>query len=107
MTRRGWLLFLALSVIWGIPYLLIKVAVSGISPALLVFGRTAVGCLLLLPMVARRRQVGALLPRWRPVALFTVIEMAVQPLSATRLISATVASMSQVGRMPQGTKRPG
>jgi drug/metabolite transporter (DMT)-like permease len=41
VTRRGWLLFLALSVIWGIPYLLIKVAVRELTPASLVFLRTA------------------------------------------------------------------
>ncbi len=43
MTRRGWLLFSALCVIWGVPYLLIKVAVRDISPAALVFLRTALG----------------------------------------------------------------
>ena len=54
MTRRAWLLFMALSVIWGIPYLLIKVAVRELTPASLVFLRTTVGALLLLPGVIRR-----------------------------------------------------
>ena len=39
MSRRGWALFIAMCLIWGIPYLLIKVAVSDLSPAALVFLR--------------------------------------------------------------------
>jgi hypothetical protein len=32
VSRRGWLLFIAMCVIWGIPYLLIKVAVADLHP---------------------------------------------------------------------------
>lgn len=77
MTRRGWALFLALSVIWGIPYLLIRVAVRDLTPATLVFLRTSLGAVLLLPLVIARGNLRALLPRWRPVVLFTVVELAV------------------------------
>ena len=76
MTRRGWLLFLALSVIWGIPYLLIKVAVRELTPASLVFLRTALGALLLLPAVMKNGNLRVLLPRWRPILLFTLVEVA-------------------------------
>ena len=76
MTRRAWLLFIALSVIWGIPYLLIKVAVQELTPASLVFLRTTIGALLLLPGVMRRGDLRALLPRWRPILLFTAVEVA-------------------------------
>ena len=76
MTRRGWLLFLALSVIWGIPYLLIKVAVRELTPASLVFLRTALGAFLLLPAVMKNGNLRALLPRWRPILLFTLVEVA-------------------------------
>jgi len=31
VSRRGWALFIAMCLIWGIPYLLIKVAVSDIA----------------------------------------------------------------------------
>lgn len=77
MSRRGLLLFGALCVIWGIPYLLIRVAVKELSPAFLVFARTAGAALLLLPVAARRGELRMLLPRWRPVLLFTVVEIAV------------------------------
>jgi drug/metabolite transporter (DMT)-like permease len=63
-------------VIWGIPYLLIKVAVRDISPAALVFLRTTLGTLLLLPLVLRGAQLRPLLARWRPLVLYTVIEIA-------------------------------
>ena len=50
MTRRGWALFAAMSVIWGIPYLLIRVAVRELEPTTLVLARTAPAALLLLPL---------------------------------------------------------
>lgn len=77
MTRRGWSLFIALGVIWGIPYLLIKVAVRDLTPASLVFLRTALGAALLLPVVIRHGRARALLARWRPIVLFTVVEMGI------------------------------
>ena len=40
MSRRGWLLFASMCVIWGVPYLLIRVAVRDLSPAMLVLSRT-------------------------------------------------------------------
>ena len=57
MTRRAWLLFAAMCVIWGIPYLLIKVAVGELDPAVVVFGRSALGAVLLLPLALARKQV--------------------------------------------------
>ena len=57
MSRRGWLLFVAVGVIWGVPYLLIKVAVGTLSPASLVFFRTLLAALLLLPLAATRGQL--------------------------------------------------
>jgi len=76
VTRRGWSLFLALSVIWGIPYLLIRVAVGELTPASLVFLRTAIGTLLLLPATLRSGRLRTLLPRWRSILLFTFVEVA-------------------------------
>ena len=77
MTRRGGLLFAALCVIWGVPYLLIKVAVRDLTPATLVFLRTSLGALILMPLAFRRGQVRQLLPHWRPVIAYTVAEIGV------------------------------
>lgn len=75
MSRRGWALFAAMCVIWGIPYLLIRVAVRDLSPASVVFFRTAAATLLLLPIAVRRGALVDVFRRWRPLLLFTVIEV--------------------------------
>nr|WP_315267822.1 EamA family transporter [Microbacterium lemovicicum] len=75
-TPRAWLLFGAMSLIWGMPYLFIKQAVDSYSPASVVAGRTLVGALLLLPFALRS---GALRPAWRKIGwvlLFGAVEMA-------------------------------
>jgi drug/metabolite transporter (DMT)-like permease len=77
VTRRSWALFAAMCVIWGIPYLLIRVAVRDIAPGTLVFARTAIGGLVLLPLALTRGGYGPVLRRWRPLLAFTVIEVAV------------------------------
>jgi drug/metabolite transporter (DMT)-like permease len=69
------LLFAAMCVIWGIPYLLIRVAVRDLSPASVVFFRTAAGVLLLLPIAVRRGALVDVFRRWRPLLLFTALEV--------------------------------
>src|SRR6476661_1113419 len=76
MSRRGALLFAAMCVIWGIPYLLIKVAVDDMSPSMLVLGRTLIAALLLLPIAAVRGELRPLLPYWAPLVAFAAIEIA-------------------------------
>jgi len=66
-----------MAVIWGIPYLLIKVAVGELTPPSLVFLRTGGGALLLLPLAAARGDLRALVPRWRAVVLYTVVEIGI------------------------------
>lgn len=96
MTRRGWFLFIGLALIWGVPYLLIKVAVRELTPASLVFLRTALGAALLLPIALVRGNPRALLERWRPLLLFTVAELAVPWLllsDAERRLSSSLAGL--------------
>jgi drug/metabolite transporter (DMT)-like permease len=75
LSRRGWALFAAMSVIWGIPYLLIKVADGGVPVPVLVLARVGIGAALLLPLAVRRRQLGALRPHWRWLAAFAAVEI--------------------------------
>lgn len=93
MSRRALLLFLALGVAWGIPYLLIKVAVEELTPAQLVLGRTALGALILLPIALRQHAVRPMLARWHWLLIFTVVEIAVPWVllgkAETRLPSST------------------
>ena len=77
MTRRGFILFALLGVGWGIPYLLIKIAVGQLDPAMLVFTRMALAAAVLLPVAAARGELVPVLRRWRPLLAFTVVEMVV------------------------------
>ena len=65
-----------MSFIWGIPYLFIKIAVGELTPASLVFLRTAIGAALLLPIAAARNDLGPLLPHWKWIAAYTLVEVA-------------------------------
>ena len=58
------MLFVALGIIWGIPYLFIRIAVDELSPAVVVLGRTVIGALVLLPFAWRSGDLRAVLRRW-------------------------------------------
>ena len=75
MSRRGWVLFAAMCVLWGIPYLLIKVAVAEVSVAVLVFARTALGALVLLPLAVRPGAVTVVRAHWRALLVFALVEI--------------------------------
>lgn len=77
MSRRGWLLFIALCFIWGVPYLLIRVAVRELSPPGLILLRTGPAALLLLPFALREGGLGTVLAHWRWVLAYTAAEVAV------------------------------
>jgi len=71
------LLFAALGVIWGVPYLMIKVAVGELEPSTLVFARTVVAAAVMLPLALSRNAIRPVLRRWRPVLLYTAVEIVV------------------------------
>ncbi|MDT7667765.1 MAG: hypothetical protein QOG57_1854, partial [Pseudonocardiales bacterium] len=75
MSRRGWLLFAAMCLLWGIPYLMIKIAVDGVSVPVLVFARTAIGAAVLLPLAARAGGLAILRAHWRPLLAFAALEI--------------------------------
>ena len=96
MSRRGWVLFVVMGVIWGVPYLLIKVAVADLTPASLVFLRTATGGLVLLPVALARGAILPLRASWRWVLLYTVVELAIPWLllaDAERHVSSSLAGL--------------
>jgi len=77
VTKRGWVLFAAMAVIWGVPYFMIRVAVKELEPPVVVFGRTSLAATVLVIVAARQGAIRAALRRWRPVLAFAVIEMAI------------------------------
>ena len=117
MSRRGWVLFSIMCVVWGIPYLLIKVAVGSVSVPMVVFSRTALGALVLLPLALRPGQLGALRQAWRPLVAFAALEMIVPwgllsnaerqlPSSLAGLLIASVPIIAVViARLTGGTER--
>ena len=53
MSRKGWLLFVAISIVWGIPYLFIKIAVGALDPAVVVCARVGIAAAVLVLMWLR------------------------------------------------------
>jgi drug/metabolite transporter (DMT)-like permease len=76
VSRRGLLLFAAMCVIWGIPYLLIRVAVGEVTPAVLVFLRTGLAAVILLPIAFTRGGLGVIGNRWPWLVAFAAVEVA-------------------------------
>lgn len=96
MSRRGWLLFLALGVIWGLPYLLIRIAVREVSPALLVLIRTGGSALVLVPLAQWRGELQPVVRHWRPLVLYTLVEIGVPwflLFRAERRLSSSLAGL--------------
>jgi drug/metabolite transporter (DMT)-like permease len=78
VTARAWLLFAAVSVVWGVPYFFIKVAVeAGVPPAFVAWSRVALGAAVLLPLAWRRGALRGLAGRWPAVLAYTACEVAV------------------------------
>ena len=94
MTRRGALLFAAMCVIWGIPYLMIRVAVRELAPVTMVFLRCGIAAALLVPLAARRRELRPLVRHWRPLLAYTAIEVALPWLLLGRAETELTSSLT-------------
>jgi drug/metabolite transporter (DMT)-like permease len=80
LSRRGVALFVAMGVIWGIPYLLIKVADGGVSVPVLVWARVMIGALILIPLALvqgawRPEQRAVLRSHWIWLAAYSLLEI--------------------------------
>ncbi|MBV9384496.1 MAG: DMT family transporter [Streptosporangiaceae bacterium] len=117
MSRRGWVLFAVMCVVWGIPYLFIKVADGQVAVPVIVFARTALGAAVLLPLALRSGQFRVLRRYWRPLVAFATLEMIVPwgllsdaerrlPSSLAGLLIAAVPIIGVVvARLTGGTER--
>jgi len=77
MSRRGWLLFSLIGVIWGVPYLFMKVAVDELSIPLIVFSRLAIGAALLIPLALRENIKSPIKPYLKYILFYAFLEMVV------------------------------
>jgi drug/metabolite transporter (DMT)-like permease len=76
MSARAWVAFAAVSTLWGMPYLFIKVAVDdGVPPAFLAWVRVVLGAAVLLGLAWRAGTLRSLHGRWRWIAVFAVVEI--------------------------------
>jgi drug/metabolite transporter (DMT)-like permease len=75
VTTRGWALFAAVSVVWGVPYLFIKLAVEDLSPGFVAWSRVAMAALILLPIAWRTGALRGLPLRW--LAAFALFEISI------------------------------
>ncbi len=76
MTPRGWILFAAISVVWGVPYMFIKLAIDdGLSPGFVAWSRVALAALVLLPIAWRNGALRGLPLRW--LAAFALFEITI------------------------------
>jgi drug/metabolite transporter (DMT)-like permease len=76
MSARAWVAFAAVSTLWGMPYLFIKVAVDdGVPPAFLAWVRVVLGAAVLLGLAWHAGTLRSLRGRWRWIAVFAVVEI--------------------------------
>jgi drug/metabolite transporter (DMT)-like permease len=108
MTRRAWLAFALASVIWGVPYLFIEIAVRhGVTPPALAWGRVTLGAVVLLGLAWRAGTLPSLRGRWRWLLAYAVAEIAIPfPMLAfgeqrvpSSLAAIMVASVPLIGAM--------
>jgi drug/metabolite transporter (DMT)-like permease len=77
MNARAWLAFLALAIVWGLPYLLIKVALGGIAALEVAWWELTIGAAVLLPLAAARGELGQLRQHWKPIGALALLQLAV------------------------------
>lgn len=76
MTRRYWILISFLAALWGASYLFIEIGLRDLSPAMIVFLRTVLAALVLLPIALRRDALRSLRGRYGPIALLALVQVA-------------------------------
>ena len=75
MSRKSLFYFLLVGFLWGIPYLLMKVAVEEIPPSAIVAGRTLIGAAILIPVALYRKTFKGAVLGFKYVAFYALLEM--------------------------------
>jgi drug/metabolite transporter (DMT)-like permease len=91
VSLRTWTTFIVLCVIWGLPYFLIKVALVDLSPAVVAWGRIALGALVLLPIAWHRGMLRPAMAHKGAIVAFAVCEL-VGPFSAISFAETRISS---------------
>lgn len=96
MSWRAWLAFVALGIIWGLPYFFIKIAVQEISPFVVAWGRLTLATLILLPIAWHRGALRPLRPHIPAICAFALLEFAIPSTAISlgeRWISSSVTGI--------------
>jgi len=88
---RGWMVFAALGVIWGLPYFFIKIAVQEVAPFVLAFCRVGLAAAVLLPIAWRRGSLRSLGKHKPAIVAFSLAEFVV-PFTAISLGERWISS---------------
>jgi drug/metabolite transporter (DMT)-like permease len=75
MSKTGWVNFGIVGLLWGIPYLFLKVAVGELEPSVIVISRTLIGALLLAPLAIKRSIFWLPIKRWPFLLLYSACEL--------------------------------
>lgn len=118
MSRRVLIALIALGAIWGSSYLFIDIALRGFDPAVVAWGRQALGALVLLPFALFRGQlrlsgdhvgwvvVVALVMVGGPTVLIAVGQQSVSPALAGILVSTTPVLTALIAICARSVERP-
>jgi drug/metabolite transporter (DMT)-like permease len=108
MSRRAWIAFAAISVVWGVPYLLIRIAVRhGVTPPAVAWGRVTLAAVVLLALAWRAGTLRGLRGSWRWLLAYAVAEVTIpfpmlaigEERIASSLAAIIVASVPLIGAL--------
>jgi len=92
MNGRAWLLFGVVSVLWGVPYLFIEIALrEGLGPITTAAGRVLLAAIVLLPITASPGARQLIRERFGQLTILALIEVVI-PFSMISLGALTVSS---------------
>lgn len=77
MSRKGWALFALVGLLWGVPYLFMKVAVEELATPVIVFSRLIIGAAVLVPLAIFQKSIKHAMKYWKYIALYAVLEMVI------------------------------
>ncbi len=75
MSRKSSLLFFFVGFVWGIPYLLIRVAVEELNPSTMIFLRLCIGSIILVPIAVHRKVLSFPPGAYKYIALYALMEI--------------------------------
>ena len=77
MNRRSWMQFIVVGIVWGFPYLFIRIVIRELTPETMIFFRCAITLVALLPLAMHQRRLDLVLQHWFAIVTYTIVEIAI------------------------------